>query len=64
MCPCSPTLNITSGTPIPSGGNLPSGTFPRLEVGQHVLVVFPESDVRGIIIASIPSEEEMKTMLG
>lgn len=64
MCPCAPTLNVSSGTPVPSGGNLPSGTFPRLEVGQHVLVVFPESDVRGIIIASLPSEQEMETMLG
>lgn len=64
MCPFSPTLNISSGTPVPSGGNLPSGTYPKLEIGQHVLVVFPESDVRGIIIASIPSEQEWETMLG
>lgn len=64
MCPFSPTLNISSGTPVPSGGNLPSGTYPKLEIGQHVLVLFPESDVRGIIIASIPSESEWETMLG
>lgn len=64
MCPFSPTLNLSSGTPIPSGCNLPPGTYPQLEIGQHVLVIFPESDVRGIIIASIPSESEWETMLG
>lgn len=64
MCPFSPTLNVSSGTPVPLGGNLPSGTYPRLEIGQHVLVVFPESDVRGIIIASIPSNQEWETLFG
>ena len=64
MCPFSPTLNITSGTPVPTGGNLPSGTYPKLEIGQHVLVVFPEADVRGIIIASLPSESEWEVFYG
>lgn len=64
MCPFSPLLNLSTGTPVPSHGNLPPGTYPQLEENQWVLVIFPDVNVRGIIIASVPSEEELKTMLG
>lgn len=64
MSPCAPTLNISGGMRVPSTGNIPPGTFVELEKGQHVLVVFPESSRYGIILASIPSKEEMIAMIG
>lgn len=64
MSPCAPTLNISGGMPVPATSNIPPGTFVELEKGQHVLVVFPDGSRYGIILASIPSKEEMIAMLG
>jgi hypothetical protein len=64
MSPFAPTLNVAGGMAVPTPGNIPPGTFVELEKGQHVLVVFPEGSRYGIIIASLPSKEEMEVMLG
>ena len=64
MSPCAPTFNVAGGMHVPATGNIPPGTFVELEKGQHVLVVFPEGSKYGIIIASLPTEEELKAMLG
>lgn len=61
--PCAPTLNLVGGHPIPLVQNVPTGTFLELKPGQDVLVVFPQSSAYGIIIASIPSAEEYRTMI-
>lgn len=59
-----PTLNQVGGTPIPNTGNLPKGVFPKLKVDQNVLVAKIKGSTDGIIIGSLPTDKEIKTMLG
>lgn len=61
---CSPTLNVSGGTPIPNIGNMPPGHFPLLDVGQHVLVAYITSSNIPIIIGTLPTDKEFEATLG
>lgn len=59
-----PILSQSGGIPIPNTGNLPKGIFPELKVDQDVLVAKIKGTTNGIILGSLPSDREIKAMLG
>lgn len=60
----NPTLNVSGGTPIPIIKNLPKGNFPKLEPNQNVLVALVQGTTSGVILGILPSDREIKTILG
>lgn len=64
LSPVNPILGQTGGIPIPSTTNVPPGVYPRLKVGQNVLVGFISSSTTPIILGTLPTDKEWKAVLG
>lgn len=60
----NPSLNVSGGTPIPPVKNLPSGIYPQLEPNQNVLVAMVQGSTYGVILGCLPTDKEIKTILG